>query len=227
MGGDYYIDLGAITLDEYEQELEQADLIPSRQILKESIGSRFSALEETGISNMDQLLAAMKTPDKMKVLAQKTKIPEEYLTILKREIASSQPKPVNLSEFPGIQAEPVHRLERQGIKNTLQLFPHIITESERKKLSEMAGVSYVDILELAKLTDVCRIKWVSANFARLLVDSKWDTASKVSKANYEEVYGTLMKINEEKKYFKGKFGLNDMKLCVAAAKKVPDAIQFE
>jgi hypothetical protein len=36
-----------------------------------------------------------------------------------------------------------------------------------------------------------------------------------------------MEINEEKKYFKGKFGLNDMKLCVDAAKKVPRSMQFE
>jgi secreted Zn-dependent insulinase-like peptidase len=36
----------------------------------------------------------------------------------------------------------------------------------------------------------------------------------------------LIKINEEKKYFKGKFGANDMKLCIIAAKDVPDAIKF-
>jgi hypothetical protein len=227
MGRDYYIDLGAVTLDEYEQELGQAELIPSRQILKDSLKERFSAFKENGISNVDQLLAAMKTPDKMKVFAQKTNVPEEYLTILKREIASSQPKPVNLSEFPGIDANAIDRLEQRGIRNTLQLFPHIITEADRKKLSEEAGIPCEIILELTKLTDVCRIKWVGANFARLLVDSKWDTAMAVSKADYEEVYRILMKINEEKKYFKGKFGLNDMKLCVAAAKKVPGAIQFE
>jgi hypothetical protein len=163
----------------------------------------------------------------MKGLALKTSISEDYLVILKREIASSQPKPVNLSEFPGIREDAVNRLERQGIKNTLQLFPHIQTETKRRELSKETGIPNEIIFELTKLTDVCRIKWVGANFARLLVDSKWDTVSKVSHADYEEVYGVLMRINEEKNYFKGKFGQNDMKLCVAAAKKVPDAIQFE
>lgn len=58
------------------------------------------------------------------------------------------------------------------------------------------------------------------------MDSKIDTVAKVTKADYKELYQILMNINEEKKYFKGKFGLNDMKLCVIAAMNVPDAIKY-
>jgi hypothetical protein len=36
----------------------------------------------------------------------------------------------------------------------------------------------------------------------------------------------MFPINEDKKYYKGKLGLNDMKLCVLAAKSVPDAIKY-
>jgi len=105
-------------------------------------------------------------------------------------------------------------------------FLGLILKVERKALCKKAGIAPDEILELTKLTDVSRIKWVGANFARLLVDSPYDTAEKVSNAIHTDVYETLVKINKEKKYFKGMFGLNDMKLCVIAAKNVPKAIRY-
>ncbi len=225
MDGDYYIDLKQVTLCEYETELEQAELIPSRKILKEDLQKRFSCMKNHGINHLDDLMTALKTPDKINQFALKTGLPEEYLTILKREIASSQPKPVNLIDFPGIPEDSTDRLAQLGIKNTLQLFQFVRTEIERKALSEKTEIPYHVILELTRLTDVARIKWVGANFARLLVDSNCNTVDKVAMADYRELYDEVIRINEEKQYFKGKFGLNDMKLCVMAAKNVPDAIR--
>jgi hypothetical protein len=81
-------------------------------------------------------------------------------------------------------------------------------------------------LELTKLTDVARIRWVGANFARLLVDSPYDTVEKLSNSNYVHVYEALVNIKKEKNYFRGTFGVNDMKLCINAAKNVPAAIVY-
>ena len=183
-------------------------------------------LTETGIDNLDDLLSALKTPQKQADVAKKTGIPEEYLAVLKREAASDQPKPVDLAEFPGIAEDAVIKLNARGIRNTKQFFEYIKMPTDRAAIAEQTGIPEATILELTKLTDLCRIKWVGANFARLLADSKWDTAEKTAQSDYREVYPVLMQINEEKKYFKGKFGLNDMKLCAIAAKKVPNAIRF-
>lgn len=87
MDGEYYIDLKQVTVSAYETELEQAELIPSRKMLKEDLQNRFSCLKNHGINHLDDLLTALKTPDKIKQFALKTGLPEEYLTILKREIA--------------------------------------------------------------------------------------------------------------------------------------------
>ncbi len=226
MKGEYHIDLKSISLFEYEEELERTELIASRRIIKEGLKERFAVMREYGVENLDDLMTVLKTPVKMKTFSMKTGLPEEYLVILKREIASNQPKPINLNEFPGISKTAVEQLEKLKIRNTIQLYDHIKTESARSMLCDKTGIPYDEILELAKLTDVARIKWVGANFARLLVDSECDTVDKVTKADYQELYGALMIINEKKNYFKGKFGLNDMKLCVAAAKNVPDTIRF-
>jgi len=226
MEDNYYIDLKAISLSEYKKELEQAELLPSRKILKEDIQQRFACLSQHGIKSLDDLLRALKTPEKLKAFAQKTGLPEDYLVILKREIGSSQPKPVNLKDFPGISQDTIQKLETLGIGNTKQLFSLVKTPDDRQELGHKTGISGADILELTKLTDVSRIRWVGANFARLLVDSEWDTVEKVAQADYHQLYNELVRINKEKEYFKGMFGLNDMKLCVNAAKLVPAAIQY-
>lgn len=226
MEDNYYIDLEKISLTAYADELAQTELIPSRRIIQEDIPQRFACLARHGVASLADLLNALKTPDKIKAFAEKTGLSEEYLAILKREISSNQPKPVALKDLPGIPAAAVQKLEELGVKNTKQLFDHIKTPDSRQSLAQKTGLTPEVILELTKLTDVVRIKWVGANFARLLVDSGCDTVEKVTRADYTRVYNQLMKINEEKQYFKGKFGLNDMKLCVLAAKSVPLAIQY-
>jgi len=222
----YYIDLKKISLSAYADELAHTELIPSRRIIQEDIPQRFACLARHGVANLADLLNALKTSGKIIAFAEKTGLPEEYLAILKREISSNQPKPVAIKDFPGIPADAVQKLEALRITNTKQLFDHVKTPESRQSLARKTALPPEVILELTKLTDVVRIKWVGANFARLLVDSGCDTVEKVTGADYAQVYHQLMKINEEKQYFKGKFGLNDMKLCVLAAKSVPLAIQY-
>jgi hypothetical protein len=226
MEDNYYIDLKSISLSDYEEELRNTELLPSRKIIKDDIEKRFNILRQNGVNNLNDILICLKSPDKLKAFARMSGISEEYLAILKREIASSQPKPVNLSEYPNIHKKTIEKLEKLGIKNSKQLFNLIKTEIARTDLCKKTDISHDEILELTKLIDVSRIKWVGANFARLLVDSPYDTVEKVSNANYPDVYEILVRINKEKNYFKGMFGLNDMKLCVFAAKNVPKAITY-
>jgi hypothetical protein len=226
METNYYINLSDISIPTYQRKLQQYELLPSRMILKEEMELRFSKISKEGIKNLEELLSVLKTPVKLKSFASKTDIPEEYLVILKREMMSNFPKPVEIKDFQGISKAAVQALSKINIKNTKQLFAFVKTDAERKEFCKKTGIFPDEILELTKLTDVSRIRWVGANFARLLVDSGCDTVNKIIKADYITLYDKLIKINEEKKYFKGKFGLNDMKLCIIAAKDVPDAIKF-
>jgi uncharacterized protein YueI len=70
------------------------------------------------------------------------------------------------------------------------------------------------------LTDISRIKWVGATFARMLYHVGVDTAEKASKADYKELHKQIIQINKEKNFYKGQIGLHDMKLFVKAAKEV-------
>jgi hypothetical protein len=45
----------------------------------------------------------LKTPNKAKKFAAQSGLPEDYVLILRREVYSYLPKPVNLDKFPGIK----------------------------------------------------------------------------------------------------------------------------
>jgi len=78
---------------------------------------------------------------------------------------------------------------------------------------------------LLKLSDLTRIQWVNTTFARVLFAAGFDTVEKVSKASHEDLYNKVALKNEAMKLYKGKIGLNDMKLCIEAAKYIDIEIE--
>ncbi len=226
MANDYYIDLNEYSLTDYAKELEQMELLPSRKIIQEDTKERFSLLNKEGIKTLGDALTAFKTKEKLETVSKKTKVPLDFLVILVREIKSMQPKPVKLDEIPALSKATIKKLESLKIGNTKDLFPFVTTSQDRKELSDKLGIDLNEVIELTKLTDVSRIKWVGANFARVLVDSKYDTAKKISEADPKMLFEEISKINEAKTYYKGKIGLNDMRLCILAARIVPDVIKY-
>lgn len=220
----YHRNLEDIAMNEFVPDLELASMIPSRKNLGEDIPARLKCLKDHGIGNVGDLLAELKTPKNLQAFAQKTGLPEDYLVNFKRELGSIQPKPIKLESIPSLENQDIEKLRKTGITDTRHLFNTTITREQRTDLAKKTGISSDHILELAKLADVCRIKWVGANFARVLVDSGYDTAEKIAGADYRELYAAILAANEHGRYYKGKIGQNDMRLCVLAAARVPPGI---
>ena len=95
----YNINLQAINLAEYKNELITGYLPPSRMLLKNDIDKQFEKLGYQGIDNAWTLLLALKTKNRILQLAAKSGIPAEYLVILSREIRSLVKKPIALGSF--------------------------------------------------------------------------------------------------------------------------------
>jgi hypothetical protein len=217
----YHIDLHSISLAAYEKELSQAELLPSRRILQENTKERFQSLKFHGLKNLGEVVHALGSPQKIAAFVKLSGLPAEFLKILKREISSFQPKPIKLMEIPDIQKRTLQILSKHGIVNSQQFFNLSYTPSRQKALSKQTGIPQVEIMGLAKLVDVTRIRWVGANFARLLADAGYDSVEKVQRANVEMFYNQLIQAAEKRKDIKGKFGLQDIKLTVLAAKAIP------
>jgi hypothetical protein len=222
----YYTDLATISIDDYQAKLESADLLPSRMLLKERLAERFGYFKNIGIRNVLDLQKLLKKKEKLAELTKVDGFSEDFLVVLLREINSIQPKPNKLNEFFGISSETVSKLEKNGIKDTLKLFDHVLTLQSRKKLAAETNIPEAEILELTKLTDLSRIKWVGATFARMLYEVGVDTAEKASKTDYVELHQKIFQLNKEKNFYKGQIGLHDIKLFVDAAREVSFEIQY-
>ncbi len=223
----YYPDLKAFSLAKLKNLFETTRLLPSQQLLKEKIEERFAQLEQQGIENLEQLQKALKTPALVKSYAQTSGVPADYLTLLRREVNSYLPQPVDLKEFPGVNPDVVQKLQTLGIKNTQQLFPYVLTPASRSEFAAQHQISPEELLELTRLTDVVRIKWVGPKFARLLTASSYNTLEKIARSNHEELYKDLIRVNEELGIYQGRFGIEDMNSWVnVAVQQVPQVIQY-
>lgn len=222
----YYIDLETISITDYKSKLETAYLPPSRMILKERRDERFARFTDIGIKNVRELLLFLKKRDKFTELSKIDCLSGNYLTILLRELNSILPKPTRIKDFKGISEGTVSRLEEIGIKNTLKLYDRIKDAKSRKELAETLGIDESEILFLAKLTDLSRIRWVGATFARMLYDLGIDTVEKSAIADPVDLHEKINRLNKERKYFKGHIGLNDMKIFVDTAKEIPVEVVF-
>jgi hypothetical protein len=222
----YYIDLEGISIDEYREILKSAELLPRRMILKENIDDVFDIIKTQKIKNVDELRTALKSKKKLKDFSKQTGIPEDYLTILIREVNSYRQRPNKIKEFPGVPEDVVLSLENLGITNTLQLYAKILTPQSRKELSSQTGISKNEIIRLATLTDLSRIRWVNHTFAYVLFEAGYDTAEKVAAADYRELYEKVKRLNDEREIYKGHIGQHDMKLCVEAARDVSFEIEY-
>jgi len=222
----YYINLDKLSIEAYQEKLKTAYLPPSRMILKEKLEERFGYFESIGLKNVQELIQLLKKKEQWGELLKAECLSEEYLKILLRELNSILPKPNKIRDFPGISKETADKLETLGIKNTLKLYDKVLTASDREELSELTGIDSKQILELTKLTDLSRIKWVGVTFARMLYDLGIDSVEKAAKADPSELHQAVNRLSKEQGIYKAQIGLNDIRIFVDAANEVPIEIEY-
>lgn len=222
----YYTDLEKITISDYRTKLQSAYLPPSRMALKDKLDERFGYFERVGITNVKELLQLLKKKDKCAELSQVDCFSGEYLIILLREINSTLPKPNKIADFKGMSKDTINLLALIGIKNTEKLYDKVLNNADRKKLAESTGIPERDILELTKLTDLSRIKWVGVTYAQMLYNLGLDTVEKVSKADPIDLHKSLNQYIKENSIFKGQIGLNDVKILIEASREIPLDIEY-
>ncbi len=222
----YYIDLKSISIDKYKAILKTVELIPSWKVLENDIDKNLDIIKENNIKNLDEVLTALKDKDKIQKFSKQSGLQENYLSVLKRVVNGYRQKPNRIKDFTCVAEDTVVKLEKVGIKNTFKLYDMILTDKKRNVLSNKTGISKSEIMKLARLTDLSRIRWVNHTFAYVLLEAGYDTAEKVANADYQELYKTVKQLNEEKKIYNAHIGVRDMKMVVEAAKDLSFEIEY-
>lgn len=215
----YHMDDGSMDLGDLQKRLEDTDLIPSQLPLLEELDEKMSAFKAAGIHSVADVRAALKTPKSLESLSQRSGVDPDYLKLLNRTIGGFFPKPRSLGEVDWLDSDTVARLRDAGIKNTQQLFE--ASTADTADLVAQTGADPNDLQELAAISDLCRIQWVSPSFARVLIVAGFESPAAIADADPDGLFEALVQANEGAKFYKGKVGLRDVRRLVAAAAYAP------
>ena len=215
---EYGVDLKKLSCREYLNILKNQNLLPGRRLLLEDIDERFRRLEDAGIAGAAQLQKSLGTPAKLSALSQQTGIPAEYLTVLKRELNSLVPKPVNISDFPGVPEDTAAKLAALGIRSSQDLFNSTAGFSEIPALASRAGIPDAQAQELCILCDLARVSGVGPVFARLLMQSGIRSAAEIARSEAGNLLERFNRVNDAAHAVNVRLGLKDMQFCIDYAR---------
>lgn len=216
----YTLDPHRISLTRFHELTSSKQLIPSRLPLLEMINQRFRILEESGITNVGELLTRFKNKQALAAFASDSGIPADYLVLLKREAGSYLARPFPLSDFPGIPFEYVEVLRARNIRNTKALFESAQTSGQQKQLSSLTGIPESRLQELWALSDLSRITGVGGVFARIVYQSGIRSVRQFAETDAGIQYEQYMAIIHRHNYEAGHFKVEDLEYCIDYARVI-------
>ena len=170
MNSNYHIDASKISLEELRNDLLGRELIPSRKPLKVNLDKNLLALEEQGISTLEELVSILKNKNRIQELSRSSGVSEEYLILLRREANSYFPNPVPLNKLPGISPDAVERLATLGLMNTKKFFDYCVAIDDVEGLSKTTGISKQELQRMLGMADLIRVYGVGPVFSGMLYD---------------------------------------------------------
>ena len=227
MEDQYYINFRAYSLERFKNNLKTGDIMPGRLILGQDIEARFNILNSMGLHNLSDLMTALSTKQKIKDFSQESGLPIDYLVILGREAKSFKPKVVYLREISGLNPNNVEKLEAVGITHSKHFVERGNTPKKREELSELTGISMSALLEMAKLSDLARVRGLGGAFTRLFFEAGAETLEKLSECDPEVLFREVHAMNQEKMVTKTIPPLKDFYQYVEQAKDLPKIVEYE
>lgn len=223
----YYIDLNTISLAKFKKKLKNMWLLKSQKILGENIEKNISILANLGIKNLEQLRLRLKSKLDVAKFSEESGLSIEYLTLLRREVNSYLPKPLNFKDIPDIDDSIIEKLLNLGIKNSKQLFPFILNKNLRNEFSQKSGLSSDETNELTAFTDLARLKWVGPKFSKLLIEAGFNSVEKVKNTDINIFLEKLQSTNENNKSYKSSYKNEDIvKWVKQVLPETPIVIEF-
>ncbi|MCF8370738.1 MAG: DUF4332 domain-containing protein [Bacteroidales bacterium] len=217
----YEIPLDKISLHKFKSILQTKRILPSRTILLETIDERFSTLEEVRIRSVKGLIDTLKSSKLIDAMAQKTGIPIDYLTILKREASSYKTKPEPMKAILPEDQKLLDTLASAGIKNSRQFYENCYNARQREALSSKLKIDETVIEYMLKLCDLLRINGVGPIFARMMIEGGIESVNIILTLSEEEIYDTYNQIRLSGSYADIPLSRNDIRYCKEMAGLLP------
>lgn len=218
------IDLASIDIEDYGGMLEAAPLLPSRVALREGCTDQMKKLRSAGVRNLSDLLDRTSTKKRLTSLADASGVSSEYLVLLRREVNSLVPKPVDLIDLPGIAPEYIDALTGVGVRRTDRLLSLAASPEDRAALSVRSGVPMEPLLELVRLSDLIRVNGVGPVSARMILSSGVRDVGELGAMSPEGLREVILARMKEKG-IEMKIGDKDTEYCIRFARLLPPMVR--
>ncbi len=218
----YQIDLEKYTLQKFFNNLKIREMIPSRKMLKDELEKRFKILTQNNISNLNELIEALKTNQKIASFAEVTGLDQEYLILLNREVKSFHPNPIRLDKFSELEKNDLKGLESLGIKNTKHMINQAGKKEQRIQLSKETGIPLNRLEKIVCLSDLVRAYGVGPVFAQMIYNMGIYSIKELVETTAEQ----LIRLYEEKTQKKADFGSNEIQFSLELAKDLEQTIEL-
>ena len=211
----YEIDLNRISLDDYLAMLKGENLLPGRRILLEQIDDRFRRMTGAGADTLNALKRRLATPEKLAQFSAETGIPDEYLTILKRQMGSLLANPVPLPDFPGFSPEALEKLRSAGLRTTRDYL--VLCKERGEAAGEGIGLDPGEARAFLCLCELVQINGVGPAAARALYEAAYRSVRDVACAEADKLLKDTSAANAIGGYYRASLGEKDMQFVIDRA----------
>ncbi|MGI9623419.1 MAG: DUF4332 domain-containing protein, partial [Acidimicrobiales bacterium] len=136
--------------------------------------------------------------------------------LLKRALGGFFPKPRALKDCTWLDESVVCALNDAGIRNTDQF--NQAAKGGLARVEQEVGLKGEALAEVAALSDLSRVQWVSPNFAGALVAAGYRTPATLAAADPQALYEAVAKANQQSGFYKGTVGQRDIRRVIQAAR---------
>ncbi len=131
-----------------------------------------------------------------------------------------------IQKIEGIAEVYAQKLAEVGITTVEGLLEKGATRQGRRELAQRTGISEKLILEWVNRADLFRIKGIGEEYSDLLEAAGVDTVVELAQRNPDNLYETLVAVNEEKKLVRRLPSLEQVRDWVEQAKQLPRVIEY-
>ena len=151
---------------------------------------------------------------------------ETVVKIVNSSMGELSPSSSRIIEIEGIGPKYVKKLNSIGIKTTEDLLENGGTKQGRKELAKKTGISETIILEWVNMADLFRIRGIGEEYSYLLREAGVSTVVELSRRNPENLYETMLGVNEAKKSVRRAPTLNQAIAWIEQAKILPRKVEY-
>jgi predicted flap endonuclease-1-like 5' DNA nuclease len=129
-------------------------------------------------------------------------------------------------EIEGIGEAYAAKLKAAGVGTVEALLEVGASPKGRKELAEKTGISPDLILKWVNRADLYRLKGIGQEYSDLLEAAGVDTVVELAQRNPENLYSTMVEVNEARKLVRRMPTQAQVAEWVAEAKKLPRAVTY-